>query len=395
MDLHGMRVILVAVVLTGLSRSYAQDVGVGLAHGTRASGVATSADVDVVNVEDVTHAAVVDGEAQSDHSVDSSERFVCRPHITVQVPPSRPIRRGCNCSDGASSAEAEKQTANLVRQLQELVQFCRAGDGGTQGGRQTGAGEPIGGSSDGSRQIYEALTDLTTVLKRFQTPGIPVPGSLISLPKDCSEVLSRGATTSGVYTIQTLDSGRPFQVYCDMETDGGGWTVFQKRKDGSVDFFRGYASYRRGFGDLNGEFWLGNDQIHRLTSQDEYHLRIDLEDFDLGTEFAEYRIFRVSDANEDYRLTIGSYYGTAGDALTTHSGQPFTTKDRDNDNWASKNCAKEYHGAWWYNSCFYASLNGEYLRGSSESYGTGIVWYQWRGYYYSLRRTEMKIRPAD
>ncbi|XP_054767305.2 ficolin-2-like [Lytechinus pictus] len=348
---------------------------------------------------------VTTNEENIQESVDSNsqERFVCRPHITIQAPPlpvpiSTESTCDCNCSSSRRNSgdvnTEEKQTESLVRQLRELVQECRAGGDGARGvGR--GDGGWTRGSQDGTRILAEALVDLATVLKHFQTPGVPVPGSIISLPKDCSEVLSRGATNSGVYTIQTLDSGRPFQVYCDMETDGGGWTVLQKRQDGSVDFFRGFASYRRGFGSLDGEFWLGNDQIHRLTSQDEYHLRIDLEDFNDVTVFAEYRVFRVADVNEDYRVTVSSYHGTAGDAFTTHSGQPFSTKDRDNDNWSSKNCAREYHGAWWYNSCYYASLNGEYLRGISESYGTGIVWYQWHGYYYSLKRTEMKIRPAD
>ena len=85
----------------------------------------------------------------------------------------------------------------------------------------------------------------------------------------------------------------------------------------------------------------------------------------------------------------------SGDALTSNHNQDFTTKDRDNDNWASKNCAKEYHGAWWHNSCYYASLNGDYLGGMTEIYGKGIIWYQWKGFYYSLKRTEMKFRMVD
>ena len=73
---------------------------------------------------------------------------------------------------------------------------------------------------------------------------------------------------------------RTFQVYCDMDTDGGGWVVFQRRMDGTVDFYRNWADYLKGFGDLNGEFWLGLYKIHRLTQATNTTLRIDLADFE-------------------------------------------------------------------------------------------------------------------
>ena len=50
-----------------------------------------------------------------------------------------------------------------------------------------------------------------------------------------------------------------------METDGGGWTVVQRRMDGSVDFSRDWFGYENGFGNLNFEFWLGLSKIYRLT----------------------------------------------------------------------------------------------------------------------------------
>ena len=117
-----------------------------------------------------------------------------------------------------------------------------------------------------------------------------------------------------MYTISP-DGGKPIQVLCDMTTDGGGWTVFQRRLDGSVDFYRGWKSYKNGFGDLNGEFWLGNDNLHRLTAADDVILRVDLEDFEGDIRYAEYTTFKVADEAAKYKLSIGGYSGTASDQM--------------------------------------------------------------------------------
>ena len=117
-----------------------------------------------------------------------------------------------------------------------------------------------------------------------------------------------------MYTI-IPDGGKPIQVLCDMTTVGGGWTVFQRRLNGSVDFFLGWESYKKGFGNLGGEFWLGNDKLHRLTAAGDTKLRVDLEDFDGNITYAEYTTFKVADEGDKYRLLIGGYSGTAGDSL--------------------------------------------------------------------------------
>ena len=101
-----------------------------------------------------------------------------------------------------------------------------------------------------------------------------------------------------------------------MTTEGGGWTVFQKRVDGSVEFYRGWESYKNGFGDLNHEFWLGNDNLHRLTTVSDVTMRVYLEDFDGNIRYAEYTTFKVADEEDKYRLFIGGYNGTAGDSIT-------------------------------------------------------------------------------
>jgi len=97
-------------------------------------------------------------------------------------------------------------------------------------------------------------------------------------------------------------------VYCDQKTDGGGWTVFQKRLDGSVDFYLDWNEYKTGFGNVSGEYWLGLEKIHRLTKE-RSRLRVDLEDFDGETAYAEYDLFAVGDEGSKYKLSIGNYSG--------------------------------------------------------------------------------------
>ena len=126
--------------------------------------------------------------------------------------------------------------------------------------------------------------------------------------KNCAEVYKSGKKISGVYKINPDGLGE-FEVFCDQKTAGGGWTVFQKRRDGSVDFFRAWDDYKRGFGNLNGEFWLGLDKIHRLTVSGGYKLRVDLEDHQGKTAFAEYSSFAVTSERAKYQLSLGSYSG--------------------------------------------------------------------------------------
>ena len=111
-----------------------------------------------------------------------------------------------------------------------------------------------------------------------------------------------------MYTIK-LDNLPAFDVFCDQTTAGGGWTVFQKRLNGSVNFYRIWNDYKHGFGDLKSEFWLGLDKIHRLTSDNNNMLRVDLEDFEGNTAYAEYNLFGVMSEKHKYKLILGSYSG--------------------------------------------------------------------------------------
>ena len=129
----------------------------------------------------------------------------------------------------------------------------------------------------------------------------------ISVYKNCGEVYKAGKRISGVYTIDPDNAGA-FDVFCDQTTASGGWTVFQKRLDGSVEFYRGWDDYKRGFGNLNSEFWLGLDKIHRLTKE-RSRLRVDLEDATGKTAYADYDFFGVTSERSKYTLSLGTYSG--------------------------------------------------------------------------------------
>lgn len=233
--------------------------------------------------------------------------------------------------------------------------------------------------------------------------------SLDTQSTDCSQLFSSGSKSSGFYRISPHGSPSPVRVYCDM-SDGGGWTVIQRRVDGTEKFNRSWEEYKGGFGDMDaelGEFWLGNDNLHYITTQGNYSLRINLEDFDGNQRYAEYKNFRVADEKDHYRLTFGTYVGTAGDALSggyqvgvsewaSHQGIKFSTYDQDNDNY-NGNCAQEDKGGWWFNKCHSANLNGMYYPNGHYSAVTddGVIWYTWRGWWYSLKTSIMKLRPID
>ncbi|XP_038637882.1 tenascin isoform X5 [Scyliorhinus canicula] len=216
-------------------------------------------------------------------------------------------------------------------------------------------------------------------------------GSLYPFPKDCSQTLLNGEANSGIHTIFVNGNrSQPLRVYCDMTTDGGGWMVFQRRENGKVDFFRNWKNYSNGFGNPADEFWLGLENLHKITSQGHYQLRVDFRD-EGDSAYAVYDRFLVTDSKSRYKLHIGGYNGTAGDSLTYHNGRPFSTKDRDND-LAVTNCALSYKGAWWYKNCHRVNLNGRY---GSRSHSQGVNWYHWKGHEHSIEFVEMKLRPHN
>ncbi|XP_005183353.1 ficolin-1 [Musca domestica] len=194
--------------------------------------------------------------------------------------------------------------------------------------------------------------------------------------------------------IEQLDKTiqRRLQTLNENPSDRGN-IVIQRRKDGSVNFFRPWSDYKEGFGDRSGEFFIGLDRLHNLTNSRPYELLIVMEDWEGDRRYAKYDAFIVGSEKEKYVLkSLGGYSGSAGDALSIHLGQKFSTYDQDNDSY-EKACANEYTGAWWYNACHHSNLNGRYLRATTKEYAQGINWYEFRGHNYSLKFVEMIIRP--
>ncbi|XP_053183555.1 tenascin-like [Scomber japonicus] len=209
-------------------------------------------------------------------------------------------------------------------------------------------------------------------------------------PTECSQELLNGALQSGEVNIYPQGrEGQAVKVYCDMETDGGGWTVFQRRMNGKTDFYRTWSEYRVGFGNLSEEFWLGNELLHNLTSIGPVSLRVDMRSGN-DTAFAHYANFSIDSEEKLYTLTVSGYTGTSGDSMRYHNGRPFSARDKDPDS-LGIHCAKAYMGGWWYKNCYKTNLNGLY---GTNSNNQGVVWIDWKGKDSSIPFTEMKFRPS-
>ncbi|XP_039644771.1 microfibril-associated glycoprotein 4-like isoform X2 [Perca fluviatilis] len=214
-------------------------------------------------------------------------------------------------------------------------------------------------------------------------------------PVDCSAIYQQDQNKpSGVYTIYPAGEWSAVKVYCDMTSEGGRWTVFQRRMDGTVNFIRGWDQYKTGFGNPAGEYWLGLDNIHYLTNNKTSELLVDMEDFEGNKTFARYSSFSVG-AGDGFVLSVSGFInGGAGDSLSYHNGMKFSTFDKDQDN-SGGNCASSHMGAFWYNDCHKTNPNGVYQWGTETTLvEVGMDWDDWKDSHYSLKTISMKVRPV-
>ena len=209
--------------------------------------------------------------------------------------------------------------------------------------------------------------------------------------RDCKEHYQQGARINGLYTINNNINGHNLQVFCDQTTDGGGWTVIQRRVDGSENFYRNWTEYKLGFGQLHREHWLGNENIFHLTSQ--AFLRGSQVRFDMlvkggsTMKWAKYSSFSISNEVSGYRLHVSGHSGTitGGYKFTYQDGMKFTTYDRDNDVHDSLQCAVYCHGGFWYRDCNHVNPNGRFEK-------EGNIEQVFRWYPHRLTFIEMKVR---
>ncbi|KAM9823800.1 fibrinogen-like 2a [Neosynchiropus ocellatus] len=262
--------------------------------------------------------------------------------------------------------------------------------------------------------VDQRVENITGVLNKLSSTctnecAVQTSPQFILAPRDCSDYNVLESRKNGVYRVTPDPRNGTFEVLCDMESFGGGWTVIQKRLDGSVSFNRTWTEYKKGFGNLRGEFWLGNDHIHLLTKAKDMILRIELEDFEGNREYAKYDQFYVANEFLRYRLSISGYSGTAGNAISfnklfNHDQKFFSTHDRDNDMYPAGNCGAYYSSGWWFDACMSANLNGKYYHKRYKGVRNGIFWGTWHNmsteyyptnYRQAFKTVKMMLRPKN
>ncbi|XP_076080312.1 microfibril-associated glycoprotein 4-like [Mytilus galloprovincialis] len=160
--------------------------------------------------------------------------------------------------------------------------------------------------SEGRRQICSECCNSTRLCNR-DLPCLNTVSNGTILPRECSDIAD---VKTGVYDIYPDGVLPAVMVYC-VVNETKRWTVIQRRINGCTDFYRGWEAYKEGFGNSSGEYWLGNENIHKISSHGRHALRVELSDFDNQVRYAEYEMFSIGDERDGYQLAVGGYSGNA------------------------------------------------------------------------------------
>ena len=254
--------------------------------------------------------------------------------------------------------------------------------------------------SEGICSFYDVYvtSDTNQSMALVSKPGARLFSKVNLYKKDCAHLYRDGNRRSGLYEIRSpLHPQRPLKVYCNMELDGGGWTVFQRRYDGSVEFkTRTWAEYKEGFGNAPGEYWLGNEVVHRLTTSEKYDYMVWAKAFDGETAKRKLLEFKLGNEQSGYRF---NHEGMA----PGYENQPIYAAVYDNTNlngasfktYDQGGCALSY-GAWWFLGCHRYAMNGGYPTsndGTALNRSNGIIWVDFRNPLISLKESMLMIRP--
>ncbi|XP_017862974.1 PREDICTED: angiopoietin-related protein 7 isoform X2 [Drosophila arizonae] len=222
-----------------------------------------------------------------------------------------------------------------------------------------------------------------------------VPQSVAPVEEHATSCLQSYLAVNGILKLQLTPQSDAFYVPCQDD----GWTVVMNRSSDDVSFERSWLDYKEGFGNIAGDFFIGLDKLHALTSSSLHELRIWMQDFENNVAVAGYDSFAISGERELYALSLlGRYqehlHPPAGDSLSYHAGAKFSTFDSDNDNCLECSCAQRHKAGGWFNACGTSNLMGvHYSKDYQRAGETGIYWDTFQGKDYSLRRIKMLIRP--
>uniref|UniRef100_G3QBM0 Angiopoietin like 5 n=1 Tax=Gasterosteus aculeatus aculeatus TaxID=481459 RepID=G3QBM0_GASAC len=271
-----------------------------------------------------------------------------------------------------------------------------------------------------SSQVTELMTKVQTLSSEVQRSNAELYSvkPVQSHGRDCSDIKDSLLSVvpkipSGIYIVHPENTDSSFEVFCEMDYMGGGWTVMQRRSDGLADFKRAWADYVDGFGNLAGEHWLGLKKIFHIVNQKEtrFQLHIALVSNDDVTSYAAYDDFDMDNETEFFSIHLGRYAGSAGDAFRGYDQDqnqdtaPFSASDVDNDgcnpscsigNLTVESCSIRHNRTgWWFNQCGLANLNGSPEDAELDpGQRTNIVWDTWRqnGVPHAIKSVTMKIR---